>query len=571
MENAQVANIFDEIADLLELQEANQFRIRSYRNAARTVRDLSQRLEDMAERGDDLSELPNIGESTAEKIHEILQTGTCKRLEDLKDKVPEGLAELMKVPGLGPRTAMQLYKELGVETLDDLHKACEQQKVRELEGMGAKSEKNILEGIDKLEASSGRMLYRDAADHVESLGRHLDGINALSRWEVAGSFRRRKETVGDLDVLVQASDREAATEAILDYRPIADVIGSGKEKVSVRLDSGLQVDFRYFEPEAFGAALLYFTGSKAHNIAVRRIAVDRDWKLNEYGLFKGDNRLAGESEEAVYHRLNLAYVPPELREDRGEVEAASRDELPELVKLDEIRGDLQSHTDLTDGANTLKEMAEAARAKGYRYFAVTDHSQRVTMAKGLDEDRLRERAHQIRELDAKLDDIWLMAGIEVDILKDGALDLDEDVLADMDWVVASIHYNRNQTASKMTDRVVRAVESGVVNCLGHPLGRIISKREPIEMDLDAVFRACVENDVWVEINAQPDRLDLPDTHCKRALEMGVAFTISTDAHKRADLDFMRFGVFTARRGWLTKDDVLNTCTTKQLRERLGRD
>ncbi len=571
MENAQIADIFDEIADLLELQEANQFRIRSYRNAVRTVRDLSRRLQDMVEQEEDLTELPNIGAGTAAKIHQILETGTCEKLEELRGQVPQGLTQFMRVPGLGPRTAMQLYRELHLETLEDLREACRQGRVRELEGMGQKSEQNILEGIEKLEAMSGRMLYRDAADHVRSLGRHLDGLDAVQRSEVAGSFRRRKETVGDLDVLVQAEDRGEATEGILAYAPIDEVIGRGKQKVSVRLDSGLQIDFRYFEPESFGAALLYFTGSKAHNIAVRQLAVDRGWKLNEYGLFEGDRRLEGNTEEAVYQRLDMAWVPPELREDRGEVEAAVNRELPRLVEPADIRGDLQAHTDVTDGKNTLREMAEAARERGYEYFAITDHSQRVTMANGLDEDRLREHADEIRRLDAEMDDLWLMAGIEVDVLKDGRLDLDEDVLAEMDWVVASLHYNRNQARDEMTDRILSAVRSGVVHCLGHPLGRIIGQREPLGFDLDAVFEACAECGVFVEINAQPDRLDLPDIHCKRALEAGVRFTISTDAHKRRDLDFMKYGVFTARRGWLQKGDVLNTRTAQQLRRELMGD
>ncbi|MFO7956082.1 MAG: DNA polymerase/3'-5' exonuclease PolX [Candidatus Brocadiia bacterium] len=570
MENAQVAAIFSEIGDLLELKEANQFRIRSYRNAARTIRDLSRQLEDMVDDGEDLTELPNIGESTAEKIHEILDTGTCQRLEELREELPGDLPRLMRVPQVGPRKAMQLYKELGVDSIEDLRKACEEHDVRELDGMGEKTEQNILEGIQMLEKTSGRMLYRDAAEHVESLGRHLDSCDALKRWQVAGSFRRCRETVGDLDILVQASDREEATEQILDQDSIAEVMSRGKERVTVRLDSGLQIDFRFFEPESFGSALLYFTGSKAHNIAVRKLAVERDWKLNEYGLFKDDNRLAGKTEESVYHRLNLEWVPPEMREDRGEVQAAAEDALPTLIELDDIRGDLQSHTDETDGNNTLEEMAEAARERGYEYLAITDHSKAVSVAGGMDEDRLRERADAIRQLDASLDDIRLLAGVEVDILKDGSLDLDEDVLAELDWVLASIHYNMNMDEGKMTDRMLTAVRSGVVHCLGHPTDRIIGEREPVSFDADRIFEACAEEGVWIEINAQPDRLDLPDTYCKRALEAGVRFTISTDAHKRADLDFMRYGVAVARRGWLEKDDVLNTRGVNELLESIKR-
>ncbi len=571
MENAQVADIFDEIADLIELSGGNEFRIRSYRSAARTVRDLSERLEDLVEGGEDLSDLPNIGESTAEKVHEILETGSCERLREMREKVPPGLVELMRVPNLGPRKVMQLHQKLGIVSLDDLKKACEGEKVRDLDGFGAKTEQDLLKGLKTLEATAGRYLYKAAADHVESITRHLDKIDAVERYEVAGSFRRRKETVGDLDILVHASDRDEATEAVLECREIDEVLSRGKEKVSVRLSSGLQIDFRYFDPASFGAALIYFTGSKAHNIKLRKRAVDRDWKLNEYGLTKGDQPLAGKTEEAVYHRLNLPWVPPELREDRGEIEAAEADELPDLVELDHVRGDLQAHTDATDGANSIREMAQAAAEKGYQYFAITDHSKRVTMAKGLDDDAARKHADAIRDVDSHIDKLWLMAGIEVDILKSGKLDLEEKTLEEMDWVVASIHYDRNLGKDKMTERYLSAIKSGVVHCLGHPLGRIIGGRDPIPLDMDRIFEACVAHGVRIEINGQPDRLDLPDTHVKRAREAGVEFTLGTDAHKLSDLDFMRFAVGVARRGWLEKKDVLNTRTEKQLRKRLKKD
>jgi DNA polymerase (family 10) len=571
MENAQVAEIFDEIADLIELAGGNEFRIRSYRSAARTVRDLSERLEDLVEEGEDLSEIPNIGESTAEKIHEILDTGTCERLEEMRRKVPPGLVALMRVPRLGPRKAMQLHKELGVESLDDLKEACENGKVRDLDGFGEKTEQNLLKGLKTLEETAGRYLYKAAADHVEAIGRHLGGIDAVERYEVAGSFRRRKETVGDLDILVHASDRDEATEAILEYGEIDEVVGKGEEKVTVRLSSGLQIDFRYFDPPSFGAALMYFTGSKAHNIKLRKRAVDRDWKLNEYGLSKGDEQLAGKTEEAVYHRLNLPWIPPELREDRGEIEAAEEDDLPDLVEPDHVRGDLQAHTDATDGANTIREMAQAAADRGYQYFAITDHSKRVTMAGGLDDDAARRHADAIRDADSDIDALWLMAGIEVDILKSGKLDLETKTLEGLDWVVASIHYDRNLEKGKMTERYLAAIESGVVHCLGHPLGRIIGERDPMPLDMDRIFEACAEHGVWIEINAQPDRLDLPDVHVKQAREAGVEFTLGTDAHKIRDLDFMRFGVGVARRGWLERKNILNTRTVKQLRKRLSKD
>ena len=570
MENAQIADIFDEIADLIDLNQGNEYRIRSYRAAARTIRDLSQRLEDLTEEEDArLSELPNIGEGTAEKIHEILDTGTCERLEEMREKVPPELTELLRVPELGPRKAMQLHRELEIESLEGLQEACEEGRVRKLEGMGEKTEENILKGLETLGTAGSRVPLKEAADHLVSLERRLDGIDAIRRWGVAGSVRRRKETIGDLDILIQASDREKAGEEILEMEDVEEVLGKGQERISVRLTDGLQVDFRFFEESSFGSAMMYFTGSKAHNIKLRQLAVERDWKLNEYGLFKGDHLLAGKSEESVYHRLNLDWIPPELREDRGEVEAAQEGGLPELVELDQIRGDLQSHTDATDGSTDIRGMAEAAREQGYDYFAITDHSKRVTMAKGLDDDDTLEHADAIRKADQEVDGIWLLAGIEVDILKDGSLDLKEKTLEELDWVVASIHYDMEMEKDAMTERILAAVESGLVHCLGHPTVRILGKRDPIPFHADRVFEACAEHGVFLEVNAQPDRLDLPDYFCKRAREAGARFTISTDAHKPQDLDFMPYGVDVARRGWLEKKDVLNTRTTKQLRKTLG--
>jgi DNA polymerase (family 10) len=569
MENAQVADVFDEIADLIELKGGNEFRVRAYRSAAGTIRRLPQRLEDLIERGRDLSEIPDIGRGSADRIHEILETGTCERLEDLREEVPPGLTDLLRVPQLGPKTAMRLHRELGVEGLDDLREAVDQQRVQRLDGMGEKTEETLRSGLARLEAGEGRILLKEAEGHVASLGRHLDGIDAVLQWEAAGSFRRRKETVGDLDVLVRASDREAAAEAIVGFGDVDEVLGRGEEGITLRLVSGLHVDVRFFEEEAFGAALLYFTGSKEHNIALRRIAVDRDWKLNEYGLFKGEQRLAGRGEDAVYHRLNLAWVPPELREDRGEVEAAAEDALPRLIELDDVRGDLHCHTDATDGRATIAEMAAAAAERGRAFQAITDHSKRVTMANGLDDDAALAHAERIREEDARHDDLWLLAGIEVDILKDGALDLKEATLAQLDWVVASLHYDLSQDQAAVTERLLSAVRSGVVHAIGHPTTRLLGKREPVPFDADRLFEACAQHGVVLEINAQPDRLDLPDVHCKRAKEAGVRFSIGTDAHKPAELDVLRYGVDVARRGWLTRDDVLNTRSAAELREALG--
>ncbi len=570
MENARIAAIFDEMADLLALREDNPFRIRSYRNAAQTIRNLSDPLETLVAQGDDLSAIPNIGESTAAKIHEILERGTCKQYETLRKANPTGVLEIMHVPGIGPRKAMQLYRALKIGSLDDLKRACEDHRVRELEGMGAKTENKILRGIRTVQRTSGRLLYREAAEQLQSLARHLDSIAEIDRWEVAGSFRRAKETIGDLDILVHTADRGRATDAILTYDTIQEQLGRGEERVSVRLESGLQVDFRFFDSAAFGAAWMYFTGSKAHNIKVRRVAQAKKWKLNEYGLFSGTQRLAGETEKAVYKRLSLQWVPPELREDGGEVEAAAQDRLPQLITADDIQGDFQCHTTASDGSNSIAEMAAAARDYGFSYLAITDHSQRVTMANGLDDDRARTHADAIREAGADMKNFRLLAGIEVDILKNGDLDLKDKTLEAMDWVVASVHYDRVMSRKAMTDRILAAVRSGWVHSLGHPLGRIIGKRDPIEVDMDRIIDACVEHKVRLEINCQPDRLDLPDTICRRARDAGATFTLATDAHSVAGFQFMPFGVNVARRGWLRKQDVLNTKTMAELDKALAR-
>ena len=560
MENHRIAAVFDEIADILEIQGENPFRVRSYRNAARTVGDMTERLEDLVAQGKDLKSLPGIGGSLDAKIHDILKTGTCPALDDLRKQLPPHLTDLLGVKGIGAKKVKLLWEKLKITTLEELKAAAEAGRIRDLPGMGAKTEENILKGLQTLAAEAGRIGIQEAADHVAAIGRHLAGIKAVRRWEAAGSFRRRRETIGDLDVLVLADDRAAATAAILKYEPIRDVLSQGEEKASVALAGGLQVDFRFVDEEAFGAAMMYFTGSKAHNIVLRKLAQKEGCKLNEYGLFKGeDRRIAGRTEEEVYEKLGLKQgIPPELREDRGEIDAAAEGKLPKLIDLKDLRGDLHAHTKETDGANSIEEMVAAARAKGYEYLAITDHSKAVTIAHGMDESRLRAHADRIREVGSKLKGFRLLAGIEVDILKDGKLDLPQEALAELDWVCASVHSAFTLDEAKMTERILAAVESGVVHCLGHPLGRLIGQRDPIRFDADKVFAACKERGVCLEINSYPDRLDLPDVYCKRAKEMGCTMTISTDSHRVIDLDLVEFGVWVARRGWLEKGDVLNT-------------
>jgi len=569
MENSQIAAVLSEIADILEILDENPFRIRSYRNGARAITDLTERLEDLAA-DKDLTELPGIGESLAGKIHEILKTGTCQMIQDLRKRLPPHLTDLLKVKGLGPKKVKALYDKLGLTTLEELKAAAEAGKIRGLEGMGEKTEQNILKGLAILAAEEGRIGIRVATEQVAALAGHLGKVSAIRRFEVTGSFRRRRETIGDLDVLVQAPDRGKATEGILAYEPIEDVLAKGEEKVAVRLVGGLQVDFRFIEPESFGAAMMYFTGSKAHNINLRKRAQKEDLKLNEYGLFRGDRQIAGASEEEVFKALGLPWIPPELREDRGEIEAAEAGKLPRLIALSDLRGELHVHTTATDGANSIQEMAEAARALGYEYLAVTDHSKAVTVAHGLNDDALRRHAQHIRKVGERLKKFWLLAGVEVDILKDGRLDISDSVLAELDWVVASVHSAFGMPEDKMTARLIAAVTSGVVHCLGHPFGRLIGQRDSLHFDADRVFEACKKAGVCLEINAQPDRLDLPDVYCKRAREMGLTMVIATDAHRASEFEWIGYGVGVARRGWLEKGDVLNTCAAAALRKRIKR-
>ena len=570
MENHQIAAVFEEIADILEILGENAFRIRSYRNGARAINDTTNRLADLAAEGKDLTVLPGIGKSLAEKIHEILSTGSCETLDDLRKRLPPHLTDLLRVKGLGPKRAKILYEKLGITNLDELKAAAQAGKIRVVEGMGEKTEQNILKGLATVESEAGRISICDAAEEVAALERHLAGVAAVRRSQVAGSFRRRRETIGDLDMLVEATDRAKAADGILAYEPIEDVLARGEEKVTVRLAGGLQVDFRFVEPDAFGAAMMYFTGSKAHNIILRKRAQKDGLKLSEYGLFRGEERVAGKSEEEVFKALGLPWIPPELREDRGEIDAAEAGTLPQLIERGDLRGDLHAHTTATDGANTIEEMVAAARARGYQYLALTDHSKAVTVAHGLNDDALRRHADRIREVGRGLKDFTLLAGVEVDILKDGRLDIDEKVLAGLDWVVASVHSAFTLPEDKMTERLLAAIGSGVVHCIGHPFGRLIGQRDPIHFDVERVFEACKKAGVMLEVNSYPDRLDLPDVFCKRAKEMGLTMVISTDSHKVTDLDLIEFGVWVARRGWLEKGDVLNTLSPAALRKRLKR-
>ena len=564
--NSDIADMFEEMADLLEIQGANPFRVRSYRDAARTVSNLSRDLSDMVEAGEDLTELSDIGESIADKITQVVETGRLEQLEELEAEVPPALRTLMRVEGLGPKRTATIWKELGVESLDELEEAAEAGRIRELEGLGEKTEQKILQGVDRARREAERTRIDVAEEHAESLVDYMRECEAVGRVVVAGSYRRRRETVGDLDVLVTCEDSTEAMEHFVGYDDVVEVVSRGDTRSTVYLHSRLQVDVRVVAPESYGAALHYFTGSKAHNIACRQRGLDRGYKINEYGVFEGDEQVGGETEAEIYEMIEMDWVPPEMREDRGEIAAAAEGHLPDLIELDDMRGDLQSHTTASDGAKSLEEMAEAAAAFGHDYFGVTDHSKAVTVAGGLEADELREQMAAIDALNDERDDLVVLKGCEVDILADGTLDLGDDVLAELDFTVCSVHSRFELDRDEQTDRIVRAMDNPHFKILGHPTGRMLGKRDGYALDMDRLFEAAAEREVVLELNAQPRRLDLKDVYVQQAKELGIPLVISTDAHHPDHLTFMRFGIDQARRGWLEAGDVVNTKPLDELLE-----
>jgi len=573
MENKQIADFFTRIADLLEIQGENPFRIRSYRNAARILADMSDSLDEMVKTGRDLEEIPGIGEGISKKIIEIVQTGKLKFLNEQMAKVPAGLPELLRVEGLGPKKAKLFYDNLGIDTLDKLEEAAKAGKLRELDGMGAKSEEKLLKGIQNLRRGLGRFKLSVGISYAEALVQYLKGVKGVKRLEPSGSLRRRCETIGDLDILVTCDKNSPVMEKFTTYSDVEEVIAKGETKSSVRLGCELQVDVRVLETGSFGSGLQYFTGSKAHNIAMRSRANDRGLKLSEYGVFEisTEKKVVGKEEEDVYEVLGLPLIPPELREDRGEIEAAEKGKLPKLIEPSDIRGDLQMHTKASDGKDDIADMVEAARQLGYEYIAITEHSKAVRIANGLDERRLAAHLKEIDKINARLSGFRVLKGIEVDILADGRLDLSDDILKECEVVIASVHSRFAMEEKEMTERIVLALKNQNVNFLGHPTGRLILEREPYKVDLKEVIRAAVDNNVCIEINAYPDRLDLRDVDAKMAKEMGAKLCISTDAHSKFQLELMKYGVFTARRAWLEAKDVLNTLPLTGLLKAVGKD
>lgn len=560
MENKGIADIFTEIADILDIQGENPFRVRSYRNAARTIADLSRSVPAMIAAQEKLEEIPGIGKSLQEKIEEIVSTGKCSFLEELRAKVPAGLTELLKLEGLGPKKVKLLYEELGVDSVDRLEKAAQAGKLRDLAGMGQRTEEKILKSVEKYRAGMGRFKLSVGYTYAQALLEYLKDIPVVQRLDPAGSFRRHRETIGDLDILAICGQGQKVMDRFTKYGDVAEVISKGEKKSSVRLKCGMQVDVRVLEEENYGAALHYFTGSKAHNVAIRERAKERALKISEYGVFrvKDEKRLSGAKEEDVFKAVGLPFIPPELREDWGEIQAAEKGKLPKLIEQKDIHGDLQMHTVATDGKNSIREMAEKAKALGYSYIAITDHSKAVRVAGGLDEEGLAKQLKEIEKLDREIPGMRILKGVEVDILADGSLDLKEDILKECEVVLASVHSRFQMEEKEMTRRIIKALKNPCVNILAHPTGRLILEREPYKINLQEVFQAAIDYGVILEINAYPDRLDLRDVDARMAKEMGAKLVISTDAHSTQQLELMKFGVFTARRGWIEAQDVVNT-------------
>ena len=565
MENAEIARIFNEIADMLEIKGEDPFRIRSYRNAALTIEGLGEGLAALYEAGaGGLEHIPGVGKSIREKIIEMLTTGKCAFHDELTGELPPGIFEILKVSGVGPKKAMLLYKELGISNVDELEKAAESHRLHTLPGIGEKTEQNLLKAIHDLKVVSA--VYSQGTGHTvaESIMGRLKRSPGVSGVEAAGSLRRWKDSIGDLDIICITDRPEDAIHAFTTHPDVKDVIASGKTKSSVKLRNGMQVDLRVLDETSYGSGLLYFTGSKAHNVALRDLAKRKGLKINEYGVFKepGDVWIAGETEEDVYKSVGLPWIPPELRENRGEIEAALAGRLPQFVEVTDIRGDLHSHTTESDGLSTLEQMAEAAMARGYEYLAVTDHSKATGIAHGLDEKRLLAQLDAIDAYNDKLKKadkkFRLLKGAEVDIRADGSLDHPDEILARLDCVVAAIHSVFNMPKDVMTGRIIKGIRGGRVNILAHPTGRLIGIREPYSLDMEAVMNEAATSGVALELNSYPERLDLSDVHCRMAKEKGILVAISTDAHSTGHLSNIVYGIKGARRGWLEKNDVLNT-------------
>jgi len=569
LKNIELSRIFEQIAKILKIKEENPFKIRAYEKITLVLENLPIDIETIYHQGG-LNNIPGVGTGIAKKIEEFLTTGKLEYYEKLKETIPSGVIELLDISEVGPKTAKLLYEELGVDNIEKLEKAVKEHRIKDLPGMGEKSETNILRGIELYKRRKERFLLGRALPLAEEMVESLSQLKETDKISFAGSLRRKKETIGDIDILITSQNPEKIMRTFTSLPQVREILAEGPTKSSIITKDDLHIDVRVVEPISFGAALQYFTGSKAHNIKLRELALKRGLKINEYGVFEVEsgNRIAGEKEEEVYQALNLPFIPPELREDRGEIEAAQEKKLPQLIEYSQIRGDLHLHTKWSDGAHTIRQMAEAAKKRGYKYIAITDHSQSLKIAGGLTEKRLREQMEEIQKLNQELKDFTILSGIEVDIKSDGSLDFSDEMLSKLDVVIAAIHSGFKQESKIITERIIKAMQNRLVNILAHPTGRLIGFRESYQVDMNEMIKVAAETGTILEINAYPERLDLNDVYCRMAKDKGVQLAIETDAHSIDGLEFMNLGVDVARRGWLEEKDIVNTLPLNELLKRL---
>lgn len=571
MDNKAIAGILYETADLMEIDGQDSFRIRSYRNAAQAIEAFPGQIAELIREPKKVLEIPGIGKGMLNKLQEICAQGQLTLHSELLEKYRPSMLDLLKIQGLGPKTIALIWSAYQVSDVEGVEKLAREGKIRILPRMGEKQEQKLLKAIEDYRRIGGRFLLDAAENQAEKIAQHLRPFPGVEKVTPAGSLRRGRETVGDLDILVtgkaccQDAEREKLIAHIVKFPGLMEVIAKGENKVSFRLRGGMQVDVRFLAPESLGAALCYFTGSKAHNVALRQRALKMGFTLNEYSLARLDNEkpVAGKTEEEIYAKLKLDYIPPELRENQGEIDAAEKHSLPALISQEDLQGDVHMHTVETDGRNTIEEMAQAAKKEGYKYIAITDHSKNLAFANGLDDKRALEHIQRIRAAGEKISGIRIFAGVEVDILGDGSLDLSDSVLAEMDVVIASVHSQFNQEPAKMTERLLKAIENPNTSIIGHPTGRLLLRRDAYQFDVDAVLKAAAKHKVAMELNAFPDRLDLCDRHLRLAKQHGVKIVINTDSHHTSHLEKIRYGVMQARRAWLTPPDVLNTLPTQK--------
>lgn len=573
MDNKKIANILNNIADYLEMDEVD-YKPQAYRKAARGIYALDEPAENIYKKEElsGLQKISGVGESIAEKIEEFIKTGELEYYQDLREKAPVDLADLTGVEGVGPKTVKKLYEKLGVESLEDLERVARKGRIQNIEGFGEKSEEDILQGVEFYKKSHERFLLGFIQPFIEEVKEKVASQKEINKVEIAGSYRRRKETIGDIDILVTSTAPEKTAEFFIKMEEVVHTYNQGETKCSVRLSNDMDCDLRIVEKDSYGAALQYFTGSKSHNIEIRKIAQSRDWKLNEYGIFNADGKkLAGKTEKEVYNELDLPYIAPELRTNRGEIDAAKKNGLPDLIKAEDIKGDLQMHSTYSDGSHSVAQMAKAAKDLGHEYIAITDHSQSLGVAGGLKPEELKEQWGEIEKVNREIDDIRILKGAEVDILKDGTLDYPNEILKKFDLALGAIHSQFNLSKTAQTKRLLSAMESPYIDIIAHPTGRVLQQRKGYELDMEKIFKKAAETGTILEINSYPDRLDLDDIHIKKALEHDIKLSTNTDSHHKNHLAYIEFGVAQARRGWAEKSDIINTLSVDEMLEALPRN